>query len=69
MDDLGRRARAFFSTLSEDRIAHDVIENYHALGAGYPLQQALDLRVVDRLDLVGIVEIPNDSTWDGLWSG
>jgi hypothetical protein len=45
-----------------------VIENYHALGAGYPLQQALDLRVVDRLDLVGIVEIPNDSTWDGLWS-
>jgi hypothetical protein len=46
-----------------------VIENYHALGAGYPLQQALDLRVVDRLDLVGIVEIPNDSTWDGLWSG
>ncbi len=29
----------------------------HALGAGYPLYQALDFGIIDRLDLIGIVKI------------
>ena len=34
-----------------------MIENHYALGAGYPLQQALDFGVVDRFDLIEIVKI------------
>jgi hypothetical protein len=34
-----------------------VIEDQHAFGAGHPPQQALDLGIIDRLDLIGIVEI------------
>ena len=33
------------------------IENHYALGAGYPLQQALDFGVIDRFDLIGIVKV------------
>ena len=57
VDNLGGRTRAFFSTFREHRVAHDVIENQHALGAGHPLYQALDFWVIDRLDLIGIVKI------------
>src|SRR5260370_5449532 len=54
---LGGRPRALFAAFREHRIAHDVIENHHALGAGHPLEQALHFGIVDRLDLLGIVEI------------
>src|SRR5216684_4207794 len=55
--ELGRRARALFAAFCERWITHYVIENHHPLGAGYPLQQALDFRVVDRFDLIGIVKV------------
>src|ERR1700722_3415705 len=45
---LGHSARALFSAFREHWIAHDVIENHHALGASYPLQQSLDFGIVNR---------------------
>src|SRR5579862_6526451 len=54
---LGDSARALFSAFREQRITHDVIESQHALGAGYPLYQALDFGIVNRLDLIGIVKV------------
>ena len=59
--ELGRSASAPFAAFSEQRITHDVIENHHPLGAGYPLQQALDFGVVNRLDLIGIVKVLDGS--------
>src|ERR1700730_6135184 len=54
--ELGRRASALFAAFREQRISNNVIENHYALGAGYPLQQALDFGVVNRFDLIGIVK-------------
>src|SRR5216684_3529196 len=62
--ELGRRASALFAAFREQRIPNNVIENHYALGAGYLLQQALDFRVVDRFDLIGIVKILDDTSLD-----
>src|SRR5229473_5404326 len=55
--ELGRRASALFAAFREQRISNNVIENHYPLGAGYPLQQALDFGVINGLDLIGIVKV------------
>ena len=57
MHQLGGRARTLFTPFREHWITHDVIEHHHPLGAGSALQQALDLGVVNGLDLIGIVKV------------
>src|ERR1700751_2644342 len=58
MHDSGGIARPLLTALGEPRVAHDMIENQHALRAGHLLQQSLDLGIVNRLNLFGIVKIP-----------